>query len=69
MRHVLDVMHCEKNLADSLLRMLFGELDTPAVRMDIENWKIRKYLWLKEIGSSGRLYMPDAPCVLSAADR
>ena len=44
MRYVLDVMHCEKNLADSLLRMLFGEIDTPFLRMDLENWRIRRNL-------------------------
>ena len=68
-RYVLDVMHCEKNLADSLLRMLFGETDTPSVRMDLENRRIRRHLWLRRIGDSGRLYMPDAPYVLSPADR
>lgn len=68
-RHVLDVMHCEKNLSDSLLRMLFGELDTPFVRMDLENRRIRKHLWLRPIGETGRLYMPDAPYVLSPEDK
>ena len=68
-RHVLDVMHCEKNLADSILRMLFGEIDTPSVRMDLENRRIKKHLWLRRIGDTGRLYMPDAPYVLSPLHR
>ena len=34
-RHVLDVMHCEKNIAENILKTTFGEKDTPAVRVDL----------------------------------
>ena len=31
-RHVLDVMHCEKNLCENILKALFGMNDSPGSR-------------------------------------
>jgi hypothetical protein len=35
-RHVLDVMHCEKNLCENGIKIIFGEKDTVVVRKDME---------------------------------
>ncbi len=37
MRHTLDVMHCEKNICENLLKVIFGEKDTLVVRKDMED--------------------------------
>ena len=69
-RHILDVMHCEKNISENLVRTAFGEKDTAAVRADMEARNIRPHLHLREVeGSRGRVYMPDATYVLSQEDR
>jgi hypothetical protein len=36
-RHTLDVMHCEKNICENLLKVIFGEKDTLVVRKDMED--------------------------------
>ena len=30
-RHILDVMHCEKNICENILKYLLGERDKPHV--------------------------------------
>ena len=45
-RHVLDVMHIEKNIAESVLRFLFGDKDTLELRRDMEELGVRRELWL-----------------------
>jgi hypothetical protein len=34
-RNLVDVMHCEKNLAENIIKTLFGEKDGPKVRLDM----------------------------------
>ncbi len=70
MRHVLDVMHCEKNITENILKTAFGEKDSPSVRTDMQARGIRAHLHLQPSGPNrDRFYMPDAPYVLSAADQ
>ena len=53
-RNTLDVMHIERNISDNILRHLFGEKDTIALRRDMEEVthysesNPRKSLWLRE---------------------
>ena len=69
-RHVLDVMHCEKNITENILKTTFGEKDNPSVRADMQARGIRAHLHLEPTGpSQDRFYMPDAPYVLSATDQ
>jgi hypothetical protein len=69
-RHVLDVMHCEKNIAENILKTTFGEKDSPAVRADLEARGIRPHLHLQRLGPNrDRYYMPDASYVLSTDDK
>ena len=39
-RHVLDVMHCEKNLYENILRTLLGETDYFRGREDMQEMGI-----------------------------
>ena len=69
-RHVLDVMHCEKNIAENFLKTTLGEKDTPTVRVDMQARGIRPHLHLQPLGSTQeRLCMPDASYVLSTDDK
>jgi hypothetical protein len=43
-RHTLDVMHCEKNLIEHVMNIMFGEEDTVAIRKDMEGMNIRSNL-------------------------
>jgi hypothetical protein len=64
-RHTLDVMHCEKNLCENIIKTLFGETDFPRGRMDFKDMGVRSNLWLRQTdGTDGRLFMPHAPYVL-----
>ena len=67
-RLLLDVMHCEKNICKYILKTIMGEKDTAAVRLEMQQMGIRPQLWLQE-GARNRLYLLDAPYVLSAEDR
>ena len=70
MRHVLNVMHCEKNLAENILKTTFGEKDSPAVRADMQARAIRPHLHLQPTGpNNDQYYMPDASYVLTAEDK
>lgn len=70
MRHVLDVMHCEKNISENILRTTFGEKDSPTVREDLQARRIFPHLHLQPADPNmDRFYMPNAPYVLSAEDK
>ena len=69
-RHVLDVMHYEKNLCENIVKTTFGEKDSAALRVDMEVRNIQPHLHLRRVGpNKDRLYMPDATYVLSAEDK
>ena len=66
MRHLLDVMHIERNICDSLLKLLFGAKDTAASRRDMEEERIRQHLWVRRGPVPGGNYIkPPAPYVLT----
>ena len=46
-RHVLDVIHIEKNIANSVLKFIFGEKDTSESRRDLQALGVRRKLWLR----------------------
>ena len=63
-------MHYEKSVCDNLIRTLTSEKDNASVRVDLQDRGIRPQLWLEERGRGGnRLWLPDAPIVLSVQDR
>ena len=43
-RHTLDVMHCEKNVCENIMKTMFGEKDTATVRNDMREVNIRPNL-------------------------
>lgn len=68
-RHVLDVMHIEKNIAESVLKFLFGDKDTPESRRDLEAVGLRRELWLRPRGNRQTYLKPPAPYVFSEAEK
>ena len=69
-RHVLDPMHCEKNICKNILKTAFGEKDSHTVRADMQARNIRPHLHMHAVDPNrDRLYMPDATYVLSAEDK
>ena len=68
-RHVLDVMHIEKNILEAVLKFMFGDKDTPEVRKDLEELGQRRELWLKPTRNRQRFSKPHAPYVLIDAER
>ena len=68
-RHVLDVMHVEKNIAESVLKFLFGDKDTPESRRDMEELGIRHELWLRPRPNRQAFMKPHAPYVFTEAER
>jgi hypothetical protein len=68
--HILDVMHCEKNLCENLLRTLLGMNDSPESRVDAEDLGIREEIWLQPPRREQDVYyMPHAPYVFWANER
>ena len=68
-RHVLDVMHIEKNIAECVLKFLFGEKDTPESRRDLQQVGARRDLWLRPIPNRQTFHKPQAPYVFSEAEK
>ncbi|KAL3685350.1 hypothetical protein R1sor_003372 [Riccia sorocarpa] len=48
-RHIIDLMHTEKNICNNLLKTILGEKDQPAVRQDMQNRGIHSDLWLQTV--------------------
>ena len=53
MHHLLDPMHCEKNVCKNLLRTFLGEKHKPQVRLDLEARRLWRHLWLQPVGNTG----------------
>lgn len=68
-RHVLDVMHVEKNIAESVLKFLFGDKDTVESRKDMEALGVRRELWLRPRPNRQSFTKPQAPYVFTDAEK
>lgn len=66
---MLDVMHIEKNIAESVLKFLFGEKDTTDSRRDMEQLGIRRELWLRPRANRQAFLKPHAPYVFTDAEK
>ena len=64
MRHTLDVMHMEKNVASTLMNFILGNSHTIAMRQDLEAEGIMHHLHLVKEGQSNNYSKPHAPYVL-----
>lgn len=63
-RHTLDVMHIEKNVAVTLTRFMLGDEDTIAVRKDLQEQGVMLDLHLVGEDDENSYLMPHAPYVL-----
>ena len=64
-RHVLDPMHCEKNLCENIVKTLWGMNDSPGSIIDAQELDIREEIWLQESRRrQDEYYMPQAPYVV-----
>jgi hypothetical protein len=61
-RHLLDPMHIEVNVAKAVFRHIYGELDNKKVRKDCKIAKVHKSAWLKK--RNGEVETPTAGWVL-----
>ena len=68
-RHTLDVMHVEKNVAATLTGFLLGEEDTVAVQKDMQECSVMEDLHLVREGDTKFYLMPHAPYVLSPGEK
>ena len=69
-RHLLDIMHIERNICESLLKLLFGFKDTAASRRDMEQEGIREHLWIRRgPEAGGNYYKPPTPYVLKKEEQ
>jgi len=64
-RHLLDPMHCKKNLCENMLRTLLGLHDSPRSRQNAQDLNIREEIWLQQgLRQDDEYYMPPAPYIL-----
>ncbi len=69
-RHLLDVMHIEKNITESLIKFLEGTKDTVKVRQDLKARRQQPELWPKaDTKRAGGFVKPLAPYVLSKQEK
>ena len=70
-RNSLDIMHCEKNIAENLLKTICGvkEKDSVKVRRDMQREGIRKHLWMtRDPNNPSRMVKPVANYVLTTKE-
>jgi hypothetical protein len=69
-RHLLDAMHCKKNLYENMVRTTFGQKDNYGSRQDMESQGIRRNLWLQPSNNRrDTFHKPEAPYVLNTKER
>jgi hypothetical protein len=65
-RHLLDAMHCEKNLCENLVKTTFGHKDSYGSRQDMESQGIKRGLWLRPSNNRKEVFnKPKAPYILN----
>ena len=63
-------MHCEKNLCENILKILFGMNDSPGSHQDVQDLNIREELWLQPPRRRGdEYYMPQPPYILRPEEK
>ena len=61
-------MHTKKNIAYAIIETLFGAYDTVSSRLDLQEIKIRRNLWVENYGD-GKFRKPIAPYVWTKEQR
>lgn len=67
-RHILNVMHCDKNLCENLIKVIFGEKNVVAIWRDMEKVGIWPQIWLQQV-ANGSYMKPIAPYVLTYEEK
>lgn len=70
-RNTLDIMHCEKNICENVLKTICGwkEKDSVRVRRDMQREGIRQHLWMtRDPNNNSRMLKPRANYVLTAKE-
>ena len=67
--HVLDPMHCEKNLCENIIKTIWDLKDNLKVRLDLEEANIRPELHTIPGGARGTLLIPRALYILLGAEK
>ncbi len=62
-------MHCEKNIAENVMKTIFGEKDTLGVRLDMKEAGIRKHLWPIIGNQPGSVILPRSSYVMTKEER
>ena len=62
-------MHVEKNIAESVLKFLFGDKDSAESRKDMEELGVRRELWLRPRPNRQTYVKPQAPYVFTEAEK
>ena len=68
-RHVLDPMHCEKNLCENIIKTIWDLKDNFKIQLDLEEANIRPELQVVLGGARRTLLIPRAPYILSGAEK
>ena len=63
-RYTLDIMHIEKNVAQTAMGFVLGEADTIAVRKDMQQCGVMPELHLRQDPVTSAILKPHAPYVL-----
>jgi hypothetical protein len=70
LRHLLDPMHCEKNIIENIVKYFFGASNSYGSRQDMTSLGIRHKLWLQASRNNREAFhVPEAPYVLKASER
>lgn len=69
MRHTLDVMHVEKNVAATITGFLLGDDNTIAVQKDLQECAVMEELHLVRQGDIDNFLMPHASYVLRPEEK
>ena len=69
MRHTLDVIHMEKNVASTLMDFILGKSERVVVTQDLYAEGIMHHLHLVRKGQSNNYSKPHAPYVLTRQER
>ena len=62
-------MHCEKNIAENIMKTIFGKKDTVGVRLNMKEAGIRRHLWPVSGRKQGCVILPRSSYVLTEEER
>jgi hypothetical protein len=68
--HILDVMHCKKNICENIVHTILGENNYARAKEDMMEMGILEKLWLRPCSNNlGHFTKPHATYVLTPIDK